>query len=271
MQHFAPLVFSSSFVVDNWIDLLPSFLAPLAASFAEQLGRGSVLSSSKIRLYRNEGSMLSSLEDFWRGYVGYQSFPWMGVCDDVAIWTQSGEVFENWLDKSGDIVNSHLPFVMQESNVALIMYKPNSARLCKDVALFWEDSRFDQVMMVQGAATATDTGILGLLKSSFNLIFGYDEISGGSWVLGRRGDSYIAVHRPCGDRKDQGWFACEGNAGRQVWATVVGDKTKHGSFEGFASRIEGATVEESVTNRWFQAPVYTATVSVDGTIVSHDW
>jgi len=248
VQHFAPVVFSSSFVVDNWIDLLPSSLAPFAANLVEQLGRGSVLSSSKIRLYRNEGSMLSSLEDFWPGYVGYQSFPWMGVCDDVAIWTQSGEVYENWLDKSGDIVNSHLPYVVQESNVALIMYKPNSARLSKDVALFWEDSRFDQVMMVQGAATA-----------------------GGSWVLGRREDSYIAVHRPCGDRKDQGWFACEGNAGRQVWATVVGDKTKHGDFEDFASIIEAATVEESVTNRCFRAPLYTATVTVDGTIVSHDW
>lgn len=273
IQHFAPVHFQQGLRIGSWARLIPSFLAPIAASWFEDLSVGSVTSGHQIRLYRSEGAMLSSVEDFWPGHVGYQSFVWMGVCDDIAVWTQSGNIFEDWLDKNGDITNSYLPFIRQESNVALIMYKRNSPFNLlfsdNDVALYWPEDRFDEVSSVQINDSNAGNGDGGLFQWIFRLIFGSPKT--GSWVLGRRGDSYIAVYRPCGDQTDKGWYACGAHTDTQLWVAVVSDSTKHGGFETFASVIQESVVEESSRFRLFQSSVYTATINVDGKTISHEW
>jgi hypothetical protein len=62
---------------------------------------GSVWSGNNIPLYRQEGAMLTSVDNFWSGHVGGQTFPWVAVAGDVPVWTQSGLVKTNWLDKEG--------------------------------------------------------------------------------------------------------------------------------------------------------------------------
>lgn len=277
IQRFAPVTFTGTTIIDEWIRIIPSSLAPVAASNLKWLGKGSVLSQGNIHLYRNQGSMLSSVQDFWPGYVGFQSFVWMGVCDDIAVFTQSGRVFENWIDKSGIITNSHLPAINQIGNVALIMYYPKSAisLLYKDVALFWPNERFDEVKVVQGKDEADN--IFGWLYRMIFRIFdyligGFSTLSKkGNWVVGRKGMSYIAVYRPCGDRIDKGWFSCSGDAGQQVWATVVGDASKHGSFEQFLDVISAASVESSMETRFRRLPAYVATIKVDKKTVHHEF
>jgi len=278
IRHFAPLTFSDALRLDEWVKAIPSFLAPIASFLFRRVSVGSVLSGNKIKLYRNHGSMLSSVENFWPGFMGFQAFPVMGVCDQIAVWTQSGQVTDDWFRRARSLTNTHLPFVVQESNVALIMYKPYYPMILsfRDVSLFWPEKRFDEVVAVQAGdgemksvETENSRGNENFMGWMWSLLFGPQ--SSGTWILGRKGESYIAVYRPCGDRREMSWYSCGGAAGRQVWAMVVSDATKHTSFEAFASVIEGAKVEESVSFRLFQRNKYEATVSVDGKTLHHEW
>jgi len=271
LGHFAPIRFSGSFAIGEWINLIPQQLAtPGAELFERQVGFAMDTSGGTIKLYRNHGAMLSSIQNFWPGYAGHQTWVWVGVCDDIAVWTQSGPVTEDWLDKSGDVTNTHLPNITQTSNVALISYKPKPiSKLLSDVALFWPAERFDEVRSVPEAEKGS--WIAGLVDFFVGWIF--ERTSPGSWILGRKNRSYIAVYRPCGERTDKGWFACEGNVlqgKRQIWIAVSGEATTHGPFEDFATIIGAAVVEES-TDRRDGAVVYKATVTVDGKTGSTEW
>jgi hypothetical protein len=230
--------------------------------------------------------MLSSVLDFWPGYVGYQTFVWMGVCDDVAVWTQSGIVEEKWLDRSGDIANSHLPSVVQESNVVLIVYQPYAPMRTdnRDVALYWPAQRFDEVATIDHVLNSDDTigslfngGIWDWLSWIWRLIFGEPKKSLGSWILGSRGDSFIAVLRPCSDQTKMGWNTCGGDNGRQFWAAVVGDATRHKSFANFTDLVQKAVVQDTSPSSWFRlfprggSLLNTVSITVDGTTITHVW
>ena len=282
-QHFAPIVFTEEFTLDTWIQIIPSDVAPVVAAAVDRISVGSVISGNTIRLYRSNGSMLSSVTDFWPGRVGYQTFVWMAVCDDVAVWTQSGTVYENWLDRNGDITNSHLPAsILQESNVALIVYQPYSPIRSEsnEVALYWPMQRFDNVTTVI-PENSSDMGspflgsILGWLIWVWQLIFGAPSPLG-SWVLGQRNDSYIAVYCPCDDRTVMGWYSCGGDQGRQVWVTVVGDASRHNSFADFTAVIQDAVVKDTSPSSWSRrspngGSIYSVTVTVDSKTITHKW
>ena len=282
-QHFAPIVFTEEFTLDTWIQIIPPSVGPLVATAVDRISVGSVISGNTIRLYRSNGSVLSSVKDFWPGHVGYQTFVWMAVCDDVAVWTQSGPVYENWIDKSGDVANSHLPAaILQEGNVALIVYQPYSPVRgeAKEVALYWVAQRFDEVTSVI-PEKSSDTGsfFLGFiwegLRWIWQLIFGAPSPLG-SWILGRRNDSYIAVYCPCGDRRVMGWYACGGDHGRQFWVTVVGDATRHNSFADFTAVMQDAVVQDTSPSSWFRlfprgGSIYRVTVTVDNKTITHKW
>jgi hypothetical protein len=238
------------------------------AKLLNRLTVGSVLPRNKIRLYRQAGSVLTSVDNFWPGRVGGQAFPWVAVAGDVPVWTQSGLVKENWLDKDGTITNSHLPSVKQEGNVALITYKPERAMplsLWGDVALNWQEQRFDETRTVERYSIQPR-----LVKTLRAMTWGGNGKQG-SWILGRRGDSYVAVYRPCGNEQQRGWFACSGVMGRQVWAVVVGDDARYGSFDAFANVIAAAQVFESYRWRLLRRPVYVTSVTIEATSIVHSW
>lgn len=246
----------------NWI--------PPLAELAKRISYGGVISGNEVCLYRQAGSMLSSVVNFWPGYAGLQVVPWMAVADVLPVWTESGRVFQNWLDKKSPIVHTHLPHVIQDDNIALIVYKPLVPLLAGvfgDVALNWPDSKFDETRFESMASA-------GFLKTAIGTVGRWIRgISGhqGSWVLGRKGDSYVAVFRPCGEKKQKGWYACNGVNGRQVWATAVGDSNLYGDFDAFATIVGAATVKESFRWRFGRSPVYETSLTIDGKTVSHDW
>ena len=62
------------------------------------------------------------------------------------------------------------------------------------------------------------------------------------WIIGREGDSYVAVYRDDTNRNADGTYFSARNQGRQGWATVVGDRSSHGSFEAFRAVINAAKV-----------------------------
>lgn len=252
---------------------LPSLTPPLAKLF-KRLTYGSVLSGHSIHVYRQAGSMLTSVENFWPGLVGGQTFPWMAVADVLPIWTESRLVGQDWLEMKAPLGNTHLPNVVQQDNFALIVYKPFKPMplaLFGDVALYWPpESDFDEVRSLE--SDGKDDRLLTVVAGAFwNWMNGSSSGQNGSWLLGRKGDSYVAIFRPCGEKKEKGWYACSGVSGRQVWASIVGDSIRYGSFEAFAEAVQVSTVTEVYRWRWLGKPVYETSLTVDGKTIRHHW
>ena len=178
--------------------------------------RSSVISQSHVALYKNQGVTLSSIQDFWSGRQGYQQWPWVAAIDDVAVWTQSGEVKSNWRERSTSLANASLPYIQQKGRMLLVMYRPNL-----DLKLI---SRKDHAVSLYWSA-------------------GFDEtVEQGHWIMGRRRDSYIAVYRHC-TGKIKNVYACKDQDG-QTWAAIVGNASTHGSFAAFMNDATHAEVKE---------------------------
>jgi hypothetical protein len=292
LNHFGPIKFKNHLVLDGSFLPVPSSslrkLPPILSALLERLNVGSVASGNSIRLYRNGSSMLSSVHNFWPGAIGAQAFPWMAVAGDVPVWTQSGLITEQWTDRDSTIGNTHLPFVAQQANAALVIYQPAQPMAeWADVALYWPVNRFDQVTVVSARVrTRTNSIFVGsLLFGALKWIFARHNsrnIEGDdntllsdtepSWILGRKGDAYVAIYRPCGNAQTLGWYACPGVAGRQLWAVVVGNAATHGSWEAFGSVIAAASIEETTRGkRLLRKPSYTTSLRVNGLTLRHVW
>jgi hypothetical protein len=213
-------------------------ISTIGATFA----RSSSISQAQLNIYRNAGTALASIDDYFAGYCGYQQWPWVATVDDIAVWTQSGTIDPGWVPKSSMSANSHLPLVQQNANVAMITYFPNIEirtaqwlnKYDTSVSLYWPKERFDE------------------------------SIEWNRWILGRKGDSYIAVYRYGTDLKN-GFYYSNANRGRQVWAVVVGNKATHQSFANFTSIVKKASVTESFDFDWGEfRKVYCTGLDVDG-------
>ncbi len=223
---------------------IPVGLAPVLAKLASSISYSSVNTQADIAIFKNKGVTLSSLQNFWKGRAGYQQWPWSANIDNIAVSTQSGNANQS-LGSNSIYSNSNLPYVQQKENMALIMYRPKKSlkllgREKHDVILFWEDENFDE----------------------------YREE--GKWIIGRKGDSYIAVLRHCMDIVN-GAYACQDQDG-QLWACVVGNHEMYGSFEAFKDIIRHAKYQEKwvyVFNKveWH----YYGMVEVDGVKLEYNW
>jgi hypothetical protein len=271
---FGPLDSKDLKLDASWLP--PANAATPVAQLLKRLTYGTVWSGNSIRLYRSGGAMLSSVRNFWPGFVGGQTFPWMAVADTVPVWTQSGKVTTRWLDRDGGITNTHLPMVVQDDNMAIIVYKPvrpMPLNLFGHVALNWPEASFDETRTVNSTVIDETTQRLGLGFFFETLLSLFSRLPNGqgSWILGRKGDSYMAVFRPCGEAKERGWYACNGSFGRQLWAVAMGDKTRYGSFDSFANVVAGSNVQASYRRRLFRKPVYTTSLTMEANSVQFDW
>ncbi|MCP4132522.1 MAG: hypothetical protein GY754_16230 [bacterium] len=231
----------------NFPDWMSLFGAKIGATFS----RSSCISQATIDIYRNNGSVLTSIDNYYPGYFGWQQWPWMATVDDIAVWTQSGPVKADWADRSRMSANSHLPYIKQEDNVALIVYWPNTEisiadklgvnALDRDVSLYWPTEKFDETM------------------------------EHGRWIIGRKGDSYVAVFRDGGKTK-HGYYYSDANGGRQTWGAVVGNSDTHGSYSEFVDMIKDSSYK--ITYKWSWSKwkmVYYTRLSVDGKSISKTW
>ncbi|MCU0663531.1 MAG: hypothetical protein MUC50_14535, partial [Myxococcota bacterium] len=219
---------------DDW----SNGISKIGATFS----RSSSLSEANIKIYKNAGSVLTSIDNYFFGYKGYQQWPWAATADDIAVWTQSGNIKEGWVPASSQSANSHLPRVQQDRNVAMIKYFPNieirTAQWLGEydtaVFLYWPTNRFDE------------------------------SIESGRWIIGRKGDSYVAVYRH-GTSLSNGFYHSTANRGRQVWAVVVGNKATHQSFSNFTNIIKKAVVNETYKFDWSEFEnEYRTSIEVDG-------
>lgn len=219
----------------------------LFSSVVSHLTVGSNLSRSTVKIFKNKNVVLSSLRKHHSSYKGYQQFPWAAAIEDIAIWTQTGE-----FDSRGVSHNSHLPYVQQLGNVALITYYPTfiigNSPVKKRVNLHWPTDRFDE-----------------------NEAFDYDGDDDLSWLVARKAESYIAVVRYKNDKHD-GFPSSDANQGRQMWAVVVGNQDMHGSYENFKKIIRAARLYESFKMHYDIFPprkVYVTEIEADGKTIKH--
>lgn len=201
----------------------PSYVAKLAAEKISSVTKSSLINQSRVALYKNKGVVLSSIQNFWPGSLGYQQWPWVAAIDELAVWTQSGVISEdNVRLKHSFSNNSSLPYLKQKSNVLLIMYKANDD-------LRWMMHPDNSVML--------------------HWPIPFDQtLERGKWVIGQRGSSYIAVYKPC-EGQIKGFYACN-NQAAQTWAVIVGNELTYGDFDLFVRAVEETHVEEKWIWDW---------------------
>lgn len=256
--YFHPLVVTESvqFIVDSnlWDHVDFGLLAPLAGQPVEnyqgvsealdEMSMSSVISGQDVAIFKKGRVVLTSIQDFWKGKVGYQQWP---VCANVgvtAVYTNSGEVPTDWSDVNSSNANNHLPYVEQSHNVALVMYRPQEVSgilgfTDKSVALHWPDTAFDEV------------------------------IEDGLWLIGRQADGYVAARRSCTDEVN-GNPACPTDGG-QTWVIVVGNEDMYGSFSGFQNSVTQSQFTETWNITMNGDSVYYASIAMDSIWIEHYW
>jgi len=223
---------------------LPPQLAPAIATVAASLSRSSVYSKADIAIFKDHSLTLSSVQDYWKGRAGFQQWPWAATTGTIGVTTQSGNI-NNALGEEDLSANSTLPYLEQKDNVALIMYRANKDLALfgfdkHDVRLFWKENEYDEVAFE------------------------------GKWIIGREGDSYVAVLRHCTDVFN-GEYACDDQDG-QLWGVIVGNDGMYGSFEHFREIVRNAGYKEE----WiFDAKklewIYYGMIDIDGKKIEHYW
>jgi hypothetical protein len=230
----------------EYIDL--SNLAEPLATLLGSASRSSVISGQTVDIFRNRSVVMSSVQDYWKGRLGWQQFPWAINTGTASVYTQSGIVKDFSLRKEPNN-NSHLPYIDQKDNVALIMYRPN-----RDLAL----------MLPFLGANTFDVSLKWPVEK-------FDEQrEHGNWIIGREKDGYVAIRRHCNDQIN-GIPACN-NPDGQTWVAIVGNANMYGSFDNFEDVIKKSTFE----SRWHLQLqglqwVYYSKVVIDGKTIEYAW
>ncbi len=222
---------------------------PAFPNIAEYLGvasKSSLLCGEDIAIFKHNSITLSSIQDYWKGKLGYQQFPCVANVGTTAVYVASGQVDSTWNAGGGSNNNEHLPYVKQKKNIALLMYRPEPKPdilpyTHNEVALRWATNDFDQVV--------------------------YDSL----WIIGRQQNRFAAVRRYCTDYIS-GVPACNYNTDGQAWVVVVGDSTMYGSFSNFQTIVHQSQFEEQ---RYYDSvnkkSTYYAKIVFDTTTIDYAW
>ncbi len=223
---------------------LPPNFGHLAANFTKSISKSSYIGEAEINIFKNKGIVLSSNSSLLKGHAGYQQWPWVATVETEPIWTKSGNVGEGSVG-NGRSNNTSLPYIDQNENVALIMYRPNW-----DLPIFGIDD-FNIWLYYQ--------------TEKFDEVNEFDN-----WVVGKLDDSYVAVKKHC-DGIINDYMACDDQDG-QTWAIVVGNEEMHQSFDNFNEIISEATYEERWYFKWQTFSwIYYGHINVDGKDIRHHW
>jgi len=199
---------------------------------------------ASIAVYKDEETVLTSIQDYWKGKIGFQQWPIAANVGGTAVYTASGQVAPNWGDRNSSNFNEHLPYIDQQSNVALVMYRPQAVSPFlpynnKDVALHWIDSAFSDIQ------------------------------ESGNWLFGNRNENYIAVRRACVGEINQ-VRACETNGG-QTWVFIVGNDNTYDNFSSFQGVVNQSIFEEQWTTDVDGDSTYYASITFEGNTIDYSW
>lgn len=222
----------------------PQAIQSLTSQFIS-ISVSSVICGQDVAIFKHNSITLSSIQDFWKGKLGYQQIPCVANVGTTAVMTASGIAVSDWNDRNESANNQHLPYVKQIKNVALLMYRPEPKPDFlnynnPEVALRWIDADFDEIR------------------------------NDSMWLLGRQAESFVGVRRSCVGEIN-GARACDIPNG-QAWVIIVGDTGIYGSFDNFQSIIDNSQFEQkwyydSLVSKW----VFFAKIVIDSTTIEYAW
>ena len=198
-------------------------LANLATDL-EALSRGIALESMNTYVYRTPTYQLAGAQDYNPGYWGAQTQMWQATLDGEAyVFTSYPTEFgigDAGMTFATDWTGSWFPRATFHHNVGIIQY------------------RRDPVALADNYLTSDHTHAY-FPKERF------DEVcEEGNWVLGRKGDGYVALYsdNPTTWSEDNDYeLDAEGEA--NVWIVELGSADENGSFDAFVEAVTGAAVD----------------------------
>lgn len=210
---------------------------PLGAWLYEKDLTRHIREEVNIYTYRTPDYMLSSAQDYRKGYGGFQHHIWQATLDSEAVCftTHPGATggddtssFPNYWTGSG-----YLPRVAQHKNVAIVLYKvPRRSGIYLRHPLafthaWFPQDRFDEVVEENG------------------------------WVFGRKNQGYIALwsrepYRWQMEDKEKRELIAYGR--ENVWVCEMGREETHGSFQAFIDAVSSANIRTRGLRISYESP-----------------
>ncbi|MFA0813120.1 fascin domain-containing protein [Microbulbifer epialgicus] len=248
-------------LADDIVDMSGVLLTETSAPFTTS----SIISEKTMDLYRHGNVQLSSYQDYHAGNAGWQQQPWIATTGTIPVYTRSGAEYGGWKAGGQEQMNTHLPYIKQNENVALVLYKPAM-----------------ELRFMDGVNRATNfLPVDDFLTAPVNLHWPaeqFDETTSfQNWLFAREGDGYVAVYRHCLDTKtfvrDEEIIELHScNADEQVWAAVVGNNQTHDSFSNFIFTVSQSKIKSKWYWSWAETRhVWETTIEVDGKTLSYSW
>ncbi len=195
------------------LNLFPKSVLKSTSSTLKAFTDCSDLTNINYNIYNNGNYSVTCLENYNRGKMGAQQLPFIINLDGAPIFTQSGKV-----SSLGDLKeansNSHLPYVKQEKNVALVMYQP-----------------YD---LIKNSAKVANLDLTVYLYLNSNDV---DEIiQNKNWLFVKKNNSYAAIYSTT-LKKDSSNNYFNDNTSQQGWIFILGNSSEYTDFKTFQNQI----------------------------------
>ncbi len=195
------------------LNLFPKSVLKSTSSTLKAFTDCSDLTNINYNIYNNGNYSLTCLENYNRGKMGAQQLPFIINLDGAPIFTQSGKVSSvGNLDEANG--NSHLPYVKQEKNIALVMYQP-----------------YDLIKSSAKTANLDLTVYLYLNPNDVNEI-----IQNKNWLFVKKNNSYAAIYSTS-LKKDSSNNYFNDNTSQQGWIFILGNSSEYTDFNTFQNQI----------------------------------
>ncbi len=195
------------------LNLFPKSVLKSTSSTLKAFTDCSDLTNINYNIYNNGNYSVTCLENYNRGKMGAQQLPFIINLDGAPIFTQSGKV-----SSLGDLKeansNSHLPYVKQEKNVALVMYQP-----------------YD---LIKSSAKAANLDLTVYLYLNSNDV---DEIvQNKNWLFVKKNNSYASIYSTT-LKKDSLNNYFNDNTSQQGWIFILGNSSEYTDFKTFQNNV----------------------------------
>ena len=199
------------------LKMIPQSLFISTSNTLSDFTGGSPLCDVKYHIYNNKYYSLTSIENYNKGKLGAQQFPWVANVGGIPVFTQSGRIstIGNLPEAIG---NSHLPFIKQQQNIIMAMYNPSE--IIKNTT---SKSKFDLKVYLNWSGFDNETKFI-----NNNWFFG-EKISNGNSV-------FIAVYSSNGVKEDEHKFIYN-DSYKQGWIAIVSDDSEYNDFVTFKNYI----------------------------------
>jgi hypothetical protein len=240
---------SPSFSAFGQIQGVPDGLLPVLSDALSPMTEGSSLGGANLLTFKTPDAMLSSVESYRAGQVGFQIHAWQATLGiDTPVFTTApgnlGHDGPDYWTGSGS-----LPRVVQVDGTLVAIYNPGDVQASafpKFTHAWFPAAAFDETANVSG------------------------------WTFGRKGDGYVGLYSalPTAVTTTGQYAGSEiiANGTRNVWICRVGRRAEDGSFAAFQAATAGASLVVRGAGNGAQSDVISVAYAAPGVgTIAVDW